>query len=1450
MQYFKHILLFLLLTIPSYTNGQLQAKFEADQTTGCPPLLVTFENHSEYPSDATFQWNFGNGQTSTAFNPLTNYTEAGDYTITLIVTAGNDADTLSIDGYISIYEKPVVNFTVDNEGKACLPASFNFSNQTIVNGGQPVQYTWSFGDGAISKDFEPQHTYTQKGIYDITLVVTDANGCNGFHTGQEFIHAYHPQAKFGADKVYSCSGSLITNFNNLSESELPLSYTWDFGDENTSTELSPSHLFQQTGKWTVKLEVTNTFGCIDSISVPNLITIENTKASFSLSKDTICPHQTLTLNNFSEDATVFNWDFGDNTGSTDINPTKKYQTSGNYPIHLKASNGICMHDTTITINVESVVANFQAADTFLCEVPQSIQYLNLSENAVRWDWRFGNGKIASSENPSILFEETEILTNFFYESYTDTLIVTSKHGCKHKRILEKNVEIHIPNVKIESDHKLYGCIPKTILFTDATEYDNEIDKIATWSWLVNGEEQTQDPTLTYDFSEPGNIIIDLVISTAKGCLHTTSEKVRVGNPITPDFIVKDGPVFCASETIYFKNTSANNEDITSLSWQFGDGKTFPFPVDESFHNYTDTGYMDVTLTVYNYGCAQTITKEKMVQILGPVSLFTIKSDCASPFDYSFIGEVTDADSYSWSFGDEADPITNTLTPKHTYSGRGDFRVTLTAHNQRTGCRFKQSNNALVRELKANIAIDNIHPCRLTPVEFDATASRDAVPFIHEKKIHNYLWYIGTDHKEYFDDSPIVHEFNNSGPQEINLIIQDLNKCRDTLTQHIHVFQPEPHFEGNHKLGCMPVTFEFEDLTNSDTTVVDWLWDFGDGSTSTLQHPLHDYETFGKYSVSLQVTDKLGCKGNLTKKEHIKAIFPDPTFIVSDSTSCLGQNLSFQDQSESEIISHKWSFGDTQSSSLPIPFHTYTDTGHYSVSLHIIDKHGCEATGIKNEYIHIQEPPVANFKASSTSSNCYPFLVQFTDLSETPYPGSWQWNFGDGLNHSNMQNPSFIYSRPDSYTIQLISSTTYGCSDTLSKIDYINVGGPYAEIITQDTACQKKDIKMIASKQSNIYDLIWDFGDGYSDTGDTVIHQYHQTGHVFPALILRSDINNTCNKIIKDTIHLFDLIADYNLQNNIGEGCVPMTVNYLNQSSNATSYLWKYGDGVVSDDIHPSHHFNTDGLFPTQLIAYNNKHECSDTITKHTIIVHPLPQVSVTNDTLICRDDNIVLLAEGGVEYSWHPQKGLDNTNIQNPIAGPDSSVLYTVTVTDIHGCQKEDQVWLAVQQLPHIELTDTSVIIGESFLLNKKDTGIKTYSWSPVNGLSCSDCPNPKVAPLETTHYFVSITDTSDCFEVIDDMMVEILEKFSLALPSAFTPNGDGVNDTVFVKGWGIKELREFNIYNRFGEKIFSASELSKGWDGTYNGELQPIETYNYRVRAITFLDEIIEKAGYIKLLK
>jgi len=208
----------------------------------------------------------------------------------------------------------------------------------------------------------------------------------------------------------------------------------------------------------------------------------------------------------------------------------------------------------------------------------------------------------------------------------------------------------------------------------------------------------------------------------------------------------------------------------------------------------------------------------------------------------------------------------------------------------------------------------------------------------------------------------------------------------------------------------------------------------------------------------------------------------------------------------------------------------------------------------------------------------------------------------------------------------------------------------------------------------------------------------------------------------------------------------------------------------------------------------------------------------------------------------------------------DTSV-YIATITDTTTkCSTSDSILVAFQagMIPgkiSVFPLDSSIVIGDTVAIFAYDTlqrDIISYDWTPVDGiLTCNDCPNPIVRPLQTTTYTLVVSDTNKCYITETfDVYIEVREEYRIGVPDAFTPNGDGINDVIYVRGWGIQRLIEFRIYNRRGNEVFYTDDISQGWDGYYKGKLQSIDSYAYVIKAEMWNGQIIVKNGAFSLLR
>lgn len=1441
----------LLLLSPSFIEGQIAVEFTGTPAMGCAPLNVVFTNSSSQAPNLSYSWDFGNGSTSTAENPQTTYLTAGEFTVKLTITDEISSYSTTKEAYIKVGEKPTAYFTYDGLTVDCAPFSTTFKNESSDTSGSNLIYTWSFGDGEGSADEEPEHIYTSAGIYNVTLV-TENLYCQDSYTLNQTIEAVKPQAVFGVSSNESCSGQLNAVFSNLSNARSNFSSHWSFGEGSTSQDKNPTHLYTQPGEYSVQLKVTDDLGCTDSVKHNNLIKITEIESDFQASTTKGCVNEKIKFTNLSKNASNYLWHFDDGTSSTQANPEKKYTQPGNYTVKLIAKGGSCTAEKEMLIHIEEAVAQFTVSDNYICQLPSSITYINQSESAVSYDWRFGNGQVSNQKSPTILYDETTKLNNY-QAVYSDTLYVTSANGCKSKYIKKNSVKIHLPNVQMSpgkagSATSLNGCIPMNLTFQDKTIYNSDVDKVASYQWRINGEDPRTGSSTNFIVTKAQRAPVELTVTTEKGCVSQAVEYINAGDKYEVDFERTSNYENCADKLIGFKINAPNRKNITNEIWDFGDDSEPGFPIPA--HHYEKTGPMDVTLTIYNYGCASKLTRKNYVKILGPHASFEKTRNCDDPFRVQFISNIQDATTYSWDFGDGSPKVHNVKDPVHTYAQTGNYTVRLTAFNSATGCDFTVIEDVHIRNLISDFVVPSEAPCLNNTLTLDGNSSQDTSPFSYKGSTVEYLWIFEEENVTIGSLKTLQHKFTHKGLNHVSLVVKDANGCTDTLTREIMIHQPEPNFIASHEVGCMPITFSFKNQTNSTSPIATYEWNFGDGSSDNSQNPTHEYSSFGQYTVSLKVTDQLGCSNSLKREEMIRAVEPKATFVADKHQLCTDDSAIFSATSKNEIVDYFWTFANGVTSTSPNPEVKFSTPGYHSVSLKIVDIHGCEANGTMNSYIDVQEPPKTEFSSDITTANCYPFIVQFKNDTETDYPGTWQWDFGESRNQSKLKDPFFIYNRPGNHDVKLISRTTYGCTDTLVKKAYIHIDGPYAEFHLPDSVCLNEDVQFQAISLDKVFDMHWDFGDGYGEPNNNQTHSYSTAGNKNPVLFLRTDAENTCNVAVVDTLHVLDLKAIIGFQDDISEYCVPSEVQFKNNSKNSTSWLWQLDNQITSTDKEPLWTYEKEGKYPITLTAKHDGLGCVHTTTFSNLTIHPLPNVNLSSDTVICVNSSATLWASGGIDYQWWPTEDLSSPNANSTLAKPNNNQWFQVTVTDKNGCINYGATNVYVQQKPFVHIPDTTLIVGEKIKVNIENPAISAYRWSPNSQLSCNDCPSPTIHALETTLYHVMVTDTSQCFTLSYPFQLNVRKVYSVDLPDAFTPNGDGINDIVYVQGWGIKELITFKVYNRSGRMIFESNNIEKGWDGAYKGIEQPNETYTYLVQVKTYDNKILSKTGAIKLLR
>ena len=314
---------------------------------------------------------------------------------------------------------------------------------------------------------------------------------------------------------------------------------------------------------------------------------------------------------------------------------------------------------------------------------------------------------------------------------------------------------------------------------------------------------------------------------------------------------------------------------------------------------------------------------------------------------------------------------------------------------------------------------------------------------------------------------------------------------------------------------------------------------------------------------------------------------------------------------------------------------------------------------------------------------------------------------------------------------------------------------------------------------------------------------------------------------------------------------------VNTPSTPSTYTWTV-DGVVqpatTNELNMT--WSTPGTFMLSVLEYSNG-GCEGNVRTGLVYVLPFAIARAGPDTTICFGKNIQLSASGGLFYQWSPSVYLSNPNIANPVASPPLSGMFTyfVSVSNGSGCSSVDRAKVMIRVLPPVKIfagNDTAISLNEPLQLNATDvnsSGFDSYAWSPAFGLNNPFVQNP-VANLNQNMVYMVTAKTSEGCTAADTISIKFFEAASIYVPSAFTPNKDGLNDIFRPILVGIRTLKNFSVFNRFGQLVYTTSTPGAGWDGTIYGVKQSTATFVWMVEAVDYKGNVLTKKGTVVLIR
>jgi PKD repeat protein len=487
---------------------------------------------------------------------------------------------------------------------------------------------------------------------------------------------------------------------------------------------------------------------------------------------------------------------------------------------------------------------------------------------------------------------------------------------------------------------------------------------------------------------------------------------------------------------------------------------------------------------------------------------------------------------------------------------------------------------------------------------------------------------------------------------------------DTTTRSITVNQIPPNaaFTATNTFGDAPLTVQFTDQSSREPTA--WSWDFGDGNTSTEQHPAHTYTVPGTYSVTLTIQNTAGSAA-VTKTDLVAVNTPAVAMTVDPAVGEKPLTVHFTDESTNDPTAWLWKFGDGATSTEQHPTHTYTAAGVYTVTLTATNAYGTTTKSFPAAVTVYELAPAAAFTANVTEGD-KPLSVQFTDLSANN-PPQWSWTFGDG-GSSNQRNPVHTYTAPGLYTVTLTATNPKG-SCGVTRTNYITVEEipPVAAFTVDHTyMIAGQDIRFTDQSQNSPTTWFWQFGDGQTSSLKNPRHAYAAPGTYTVTLRVTNEKGQSdLVKINYITVDIHLPIADFDC--NPVLGAAPLTVTFTDESEFLPyQWVWQFGDGVTSTVQHPTHTYTEPGTYTVSLRSSNAVG--SDTMTKTDVITVQLPTIDFTaSPTMGGSPLTVQFTTDGSPDWSYHWSFGDGATsNEQNPThvyKTTQDQQFYTVSLT-------------------------------------------------------------------------------------------------------------------------------------------------------------------------------------------
>ncbi len=910
--------------------------------------------------------------------------------------------------------------------------------------------------------------------------------------------------------------------------------------------------------------------------------------------------------------------------------------------------------------------------------------------------------------------------------------------------------------------------------------------------------------------------------------------------------------FCSPASISF--TPNFSEAPLGFNWKFGVGTEESVEANPTF-TYTQAGTYKVTFSVLFATKLEVVEKEVIIFGSPSISINASRDYICQPqnVDFTAVSNVR-LQTLNWDLDDGTlIIIENDTAITHQFSIFKRHNVVLNATDI-NGCKGEATVEVNLRKPPINaVSATPMSGCIPANVRLRATIN---VPT--GTSVSSYIW-------SFDDGSPdetttinrVNHNYTNTSGVKPSLSIITSEGCTNSVEFDSLFFGTPPQ---NLVLQIPQTTYCFSEapvFSAKAENANQYRWNFGDGTIITTSDTTISHEYKSRNLFTVRVTPVFnGCAGP-SDTAAINIVGPIAEYSFSNSCDDRA-TFDFTNTSVGTVDSISWRFGNGGPiSMMSDPSYTFPTSGGYNVRLYVYqDSTGC--SDVISRIIYSTAPVLV----PTDSAVCIRSAVSLR--VNTPYNNpAARYTFSVAGKQFPASSSATRTTMADSIGLftnwVIVNDGSQYCNDTLIQSFPILVSGPLINYTSPATICLSDSFWVQNNSkpgfpQDSLVSWQWDFGNGirFDSVPDPQPFLYNTPG-TFPVLFRLTDING-CSDTMSHPVNVrsLPLLAVTPSSALVCPNEV-VTLNALHQGT--ISWL---PAGSTSCDTCVTVTLQT--LVPAKYTAMSmDTFGCFQQFEVNVDIQPRYIFQDNLRDTLLCPGQSVPLnVGDSGLIYRWTPALGLSSPVIFNPVATPFVTTTYQVNVVDSAGCYPDSaDVVISIAPQPTVDAgPDLLLKYDAPFSLNPTySPDVSIYQWFPASQLNCANCANPTGRAIETRLIVVNVRNGDGC-EASDSLQITIeCDPANLLMPTAFTPNGDNLNDFFYPLTRGVALIKRFQIFSRYGQMIYERYNITPndrnfGWDGSINGKPQGSGNYIYIIDAECDQGNVISTKGSVMLLR